>query len=90
MRLLGALPVSYFIQEDFCLMMKCAHNVLDLNEPDTKSSRSISKNEHAGRAEVLSSYGVDRMPCKRLRVFDEATNVTGEAAYAVCKYARKV
>jgi hypothetical protein len=84
---LGNSPVSFFKQDDAALMRKNAMEVLESPQPNAKQSWSNPKTGASGFAEVTGQFTTaDGTPCKRLRVFNKAGGMEGEATYPVCKY----
>lgn len=79
-------PLSYFQKEDVDLMMKNARAVLDSTDPSAKHTWSNPRTGASGFAQVTGQFTTaDGARCKRLRVFNKAKTVEGQATYPVCK-----
>jgi hypothetical protein len=84
---LGNSPISFFQPDDVDLMRKNAQQVLDSPQPNAKQTWSNPKTGASGFAQVTGVFTTaDGTQCKRLRVFNKAGGVEGEATYPVCRY----
>jgi hypothetical protein len=84
---LGNSPLSFFQPADVDLMRKNAQQVLDSTQPSAKQAWSNPKTGASGFAQVTGQFTTaDGTQCKRLRIFNKAGGVEGEATYPVCKY----
>ena len=83
-------PISYFRGDDMELMRQNAQKALDDPAANAKQSWSNPKTGASGFAQVRSQFtGSDGAPCKRLRIWNNAGGLKGDATYTVCKYPDK-
>ena len=80
-------PLGYFKGDDMELMRQNAQKVLDDPSAQAKQSWSNPKTGSSGFAQVRGEFkGSDGTPCRRLRIFNQANGIKGDATYTVCKY----
>lgn len=83
-------PINYFTDEDTRLMKKNLDGVLSSSEPGAKAQWTNPKTEHSGEAETTEvSTSDDGLPCKKLRIVNNARGMTAESSYKLCNYPGK-
>ena len=81
-------PLSFFQRDDVDLMRKNALAVLESAQPNARQDWSNPRTGASGFAQVTGQFTMaDGTLCKRVRVFNRAGGMEGEATYPVCKHA---
>jgi hypothetical protein len=83
-------PVSHFNDEDLRLQREAALKVLENKSSRTKESWKNPANGHSGKIEGLGAFTAQNsLACRRIRVFNRAEGLEGQAVYTVCKDAER-
>lgn len=83
-------PLNYFTAEDHRLMKSNLDKVLKSSEPGAKEQWTNPKTGHSGEAETTdASTSNDGLPCKKLRILNQAKGLSSEASYQLCNFPGK-
>ena len=85
MRFLEFSPSAFFTEDDWAMLRSTATDLLD-NHPDGKMvSWKNDKTGHNGTLTVLDTYADFGTTCRRMKVFNEASQVSATRVVNMCR-----